>query len=49
MQEEISQKQEELRYLRNDTLDSDRQRDLLKEEIKKTNKNLSDLNVNFIV
>lgn len=45
MQEEISQKQEELRYIKNDTLDCDRQRDLIKEEIKKSNKNISDLNV----
>ena len=45
MQEEISQKQEELRYIKNDTLDSDRQRDLIKEEIKKSNKNISDLTV----
>ncbi len=43
MQEEISQQQEELRYIKNDTLDFDRQRDLVKEEIKKSNKNISDL------
>jgi hypothetical protein len=47
MNDEISQKNEELRYIKNDTLDCDRQRDLLKEEIKKSNKNVSDLNVIF--
>jgi len=45
MNDEISQNIEELRYLKNDTLDCDRQRDLVREEIKKTNKNISDLNV----
>lgn len=48
MNDEISQKIEELRYLKNDTLDCERQRDLVKEEIKKTNKNISDLNVRNI-
>jgi len=47
MHEEISQKQEELRYIKSDNLDCDRQRDLVKEDLKKMNKNLSDLNVNF--
>jgi hypothetical protein len=42
---DISQKLEELRFLKNDTIDLDRQRDLIKEEVKKTNKNISDLNV----
>lgn len=45
MQEEISQNQEELRYIKNDTLDCDRQKDLVKEEIKKVNKNVTDVNV----
>jgi hypothetical protein len=48
MQEEISQKTEELRYIENDTLDCDRQTDLIKEEIKKSNKNVSELNVIII-
>jgi hypothetical protein len=47
MNDEISQKIEELRFLKNDTLDCDRQKDLVKEEIKKFNKNISDLNVNI--
>lgn len=45
MNDEISQKIEELRFIKNDTLDCDRQKDLVKEEIKKFNKNISDLNV----
>lgn len=45
MNDEISQKNEELRYIRNETMDAERQRDLIKEDIKKCNKNISDMNV----
>lgn len=45
MNDEISLKQEELRYMRNDSIELEKEMNHLKDEVKKTNKLISDCRV----
>jgi hypothetical protein len=47
MNDEISLKNEELRYIRNDSLEMDKEIIVLRDDIKKINKCNSDLKVNY--
>jgi len=49
MNDEISIKHEELRYFKNDSLEIEKEIDILKDNIKRLNKSNSDIKVNKLV